>query len=247
MKKIAVACLLYLSVAIPNAQAQIFRIGPEFGFNAAFQNNIYPKDSLVINNDIQDSKFSPGFNIGLMADVKLMRNLYIQAGAFYQFDNIKYNSEKTYPNLAPNVTVPTVNTKHYFNTIKVPLYVMYKSGLEGSGRFMIGAGPYFSYYMSGRNASKVAIPVLDNNNQITNFQIGSINSNLKFDDESHSQFNRVDYGANVCMGYESNIGMYFRLNYNQGFTNINYKKSDIETNNWGLQFTVGFLLGKDTW
>jgi len=222
--------------------AQI-KFAPEFGINTAFQTQ---QLTIRETTGTQTSRLQPGALAGLNIDIKVVKSLYLQTGAFYTFDNIKYITET--PAVPEGIDLPASSAKLYLHYAKVPLYIMYKSGHEGTGRFLAGAGPYLGYALGGSQAFRTVMPVYDPAGTYSGYTVSRTSTRIQFGDGPSDRLRRWEYGINACIGYESNVGLYFRGNFNYGLNNILPEAySDATTRNWGFGLSIGFLMGKDNW
>jgi hypothetical protein len=225
-------CVGYLS----NAQV---RIGPEAGVNLGLQR------SVINSNDVstrRSSTLKAGAIGGVNVDISILRNLYVQTGLFYNYDNIKFKDQKFFPeNNLGNYKSEIHDDIHY---IKLPLYLMYKSGFDGSGRFMAGVGPYLSYAFIANRAT--SIPTLDTSG--TAVLVMKTNEQLSLGNKATDDLRNWDYGLNACIGYESNVGLFFRGTFNWGLKNLYpMGSSDMKLQNWGAAITIGVNIGRDSW
>ena len=221
------------------ADAQI-KIGPEAGVNFGMQRSVTKTNSETTNN--RSSTLKVGAMAGINVDIKVLKKCYLQTGFFYTYDNIKFKDQVDFTtyNLG-NVKRETHDDIHYF---RVPLYVMYKSGFDGSGRFLAGFGPYVEYAFIANESSSV--PFLNASNTGINYV--NTNYQLQLGNKSTDDLKNWDYGLNACIGYESNVGMFFRGYFNWGLQNlIPQGTSENTLHNWGMGVTIGFNIGKDNW
>src|SRR5687768_704735 len=84
---------LVLTLLTTTTFAQI-KFAPEVGINMGMQTIRTMSSSS--SSFTESSKLSPGFTAGLNLDIKILRNLYVNTGTFYVFDNIKYSQNKDF-------------------------------------------------------------------------------------------------------------------------------------------------------
>lgn len=238
--------ILFLLLGNPLAYSQI-KIGPEVGANFAMQRQTYSSvDSS--STDFRNSTLKVGALAGVNVDIKVLKNCYVQTGLFYTYDNIKFKDSKDFTKYGlGNVAYEQQDDIHYF---RVPLYIMYKSGFDGSGRFMAGIGPYVGYAFLANRSTKAPYVQTDTAGVPTG-AIGYVKTNQELQLGNNSvkdQMRNWDYGVNACIGYESNVGMFFRGSFNWGFQNLYPGHSGSgKLKNWGTSITIGFNIGKDDW
>jgi hypothetical protein len=242
MKRIYIPLALLLLSSTTFAQ---IKFAPEFGANVAMQTTRFASDTLL--STTQTSKPAPGLTIGLNLDIKILRNLYINTGAAYFFNNVKYQNNLDFSSKGLDVLQSErYDRVHY---VRAPLYIMYKSGFEGMGRFTAGAGVYAAYAIGGNRVQTIPSAVYNADKQNYYAIYKHSNSEMSFgNDPKTDQMRRWDYGLNACIGYESNVGLYFRGWGNYGLVNLDPNQSDnLRVRNWGLGISIGFLIGKDNW
>jgi hypothetical protein len=243
MNKIYLSLVLTLLATTTFAQ---IKFAPEVGINMGMQ-TIRTMSQSSSSSFTESSKPFPGFTGGLNLDIKILRNLYVNTGTFYVFDNIKYSHSKDFTQYGLGSASSVVyNRLHY---IKVPLYIMYKSGFEGMGRFTAGIGMYAAYAVGGNNVQSIADTIYDMENQKVSLTYLKSNTEMKFgNDPLIDNLRRWDYGLNACIGYEANVGLYFRGTVNYGLANLDpANASDKRIRNWGFGLSIGYLIGKDNW
>ncbi len=240
MKKSLLIILLILSGARVFAQVKV-KIGVEAG---ASETLLRYKNSASESNASPAARFTvPGVRAGAIADISLAKHFSLQPGIFYA-----WNNSRTEPDaFVDNDTKYQAFTKHSTHNVQIPVYALYKSSVEGMGRFMIGAGPYIGYAFSGRvqERSYTFQPmgtrlVMETNQSTRSMRIGN--------DKASDEYQPLDYGAAGMIGYESNVGLYFRGHINYGLANLMPGgDSDHYTKNWGFGISIGYFLGPDGW
>jgi hypothetical protein len=120
-----------------------------------------------------------------------------------------------------------VNDKVTLSYLEVPVNFMFKPEV-GSGRLVLAAGPYFSYGLTGK------------------FKDNAILSDRKaFEDEAGGfKLQHFDAGANINIGYETLMGLYFGLNTEIGLVNaFDYNALDRKFKNNSFGVSVGYKFG----
>lgn len=240
--RVLVCCLLSITGLSSITNAQI-RIGPEAGMNFGMQN----QENIQGSASTRNSTLKIGALAGVNIDIKILRKCYVQTGLLYVYDNIKFKNEAGgIPEVFGN---PKEEINDDIHTLRIPLYIMYKSGYDGSGRFMAGVGPYVGYaFIANRNISMPTV-IKNDNGEAVGYYRAKTNYELELgNDPVKDYMKNWDFGLNACIGYESNVGMFFRGNFNYGLQNLlpgspsgNYLR------NWGFGVSIGFNIGKDNW
>jgi hypothetical protein len=241
--RIGAGFLLLMVVFIQSVNAQ-FRLGPEAGVNFGMQTQSIKTGSSVEN---RNSTLKTGAIIGLNIDVKVLQRFYVQTGLFYVYDNIKFKNEVD--SVPPGFGNPKQEINDDIHTFRIPLYLMYKSGFDGFGRFIAGVGPYIGYTFIANRDISTPVFVRDTSGTAISYYRNKVNYELELGNEpSHDEMRNWDYGLNACIGYESNVGMFFRGYFSHGFQNlIPGGASDNKLKNWSAGITIGFNIGKDNW
>lgn len=111
------------------------------------------------------------------------------------------------------------------NSLQIPVNVIYKLGEDGNNRFFFGAGPYLAYNLSGN--------VSDGGGTI---HIGT--------DKAKDQLKPIDFGVGLNVGYLLVNGLFFRVHYQMGLTDLNPAgDSDGTVKTSALGVTAGYYLG----
>ncbi len=215
------------------------RFAPEVGLNLAFLNEQTKSGGL---SHTRVSDLSPGYRVGLLIDIPLGSNVYLQPSVTYNWNNIKFTKELDFTTYGINGAAET--ERYRLHNIQVPFLITYKSGFENMERFFCGIGPYVSINIGGNY--RLRYPVVDSGGrysfkkEASEVQIGEKGNN--------NQFSALDYGLMAQIGYESSVRIYFKGVFSYGLANIAPQGSDFAfKRNWGIGFTLGVLLGRDDW
>lgn len=149
------------------------------------------------NNTDRDGKLLTGFNAGVTADINLADEFYIQPGLLYTVKGTKGEVDLPF--------VGTITSTRTLGYVELPVNFLYKPDL-GTGRLLLGAGPYFAYGVTGKDK----------------YRDVSSNSEISRDinwgkDEDLKPF---DAGAGLLFGYEFANGLSAQLNAQLGLANI---------------------------
>lgn len=218
MKKIFFSTALVLSGAFITASAQSTSTssGISFGIRAGVNlQNINGKDG---NGDKLENKLVPRFQGGVVVDIPLADQFYIQPGVLFSGKGAKEKDTDL------NVSL---------SYIDVPVTFLFKPVL-GTGRMLLGVGPYVGFGIAGNveddneNEEKVKFE-----NEVTLLQA-----------TTDPYFRRLDAGANLLVGYEMSSKLSIQLNAQLGMAKINPEITDLNDNKWALRNTgFGLSLG----
>lgn len=181
-------------------------------------------ESFIYSSAEGNADFKEGFQAGVFAEVPLRGNLGIRPSL--QF------TEKGYRKFEGNSVGDQVYVKRNFsfNYLELPVDVVYNFKLGKNAKILMGAGPVFSYAISGR-----------------------AKTNIRYKDEfeqAHTEYwdNSNRPGKLLDLGFDFLIGFTFkRINvtssYNHGLLNFS-RDGGNETKNRSFAFTLGYILNK---
>jgi len=197
--------------------------GPEAGIGMCSMKFVPPS---LFTNSSTGTQIS-GKAGGIM-DVPMNKHVYFQAGLYFELKggvrDYSYYHDTNY-----NATVHQQLNLYYAD---LPLNVLYKSGMQGKGRFVTGLGVSLSYVLGGIN--KV------NEHSVTNDTL--INTNGTFGVKAGNTLLGLDVGMNVLAGYELATGLFFRAYYTVGVKDIGPLTEVDKNRMWGL--SAGYIFGK---
>ena len=166
--------------------------------------------------------------IGGVADFKASKHIYFQPGIFFS----RKGQSREFSFYTSDSLNLDVHQTLMINYIDVPVNLVYKTGIQGRGRVIFGAGVVPSYIIGGRNKQQrqgVSDGVPFNNS--TNTLIASGNPLALF-----------DIGVNTFAGYELPTGLFFRAYYTAGVRDIGLGGEVDKNRVWGV--SCGYLFGK---
>lgn len=207
--------LLTLAVAlfmVGGAKAQL-----GYGLKAGLN---FPSYSYGNSGDLSDTKSTTNFYITGHLDAPITHNFYVQPGVSLQGKGAKL--------FAANIVGRDVEVTQNTMWLEVPVNFVAKFD-AGMGRVFVGAGPYVSFGLSGKNKYSGSN---SNNDLETEFKFGK--------DET---LKGTDFGVNFLAGYQLSSGVNIHAGYGLGLTNLAGQKNlsnDIKNRVWsvGLGFSI---------
>lgn len=158
-------------------------------------------------------KLTPGFHLGGSADVSLSQKFSLQPSLLFTTKGFKVDQKGFADYL---YGVDRIQFTSYY--LELPVNLVFKP-VYGSGRLLLGAGPYVAYGLGG-NWKAVSNGV-------------SVKGKLRFlndysdTDSSLNGYNRTipytkpfDFGANILIGYEFENHFYFHINGQLGLVDV---------------------------
>lgn len=122
------ALAIIFMFAVTNMQAQI-KFGPKVGLNLSTMT--FKSSGLSF-----DPKTLVGFNVGVISEISLTDNLFLQPGISYSAKGSKYTIFGEEATISPGF-------------IEIPVNVAYKFDL-GTAKLFLSAGPYVAYGIGGK-------------------------------------------------------------------------------------------------
>lgn len=194
---IAILCCL---AAVSNAQT--YRVGMAIG---PHQSKVLEENDLPGWDALKNS-FSPrtGFHFGFIANLPLnaKSSMFFQPGLYY------YNKGRKFAALYDTSVSDTrsIHMSENINYLELPLNLVYKFKLSRTAKFIIGAGPYASFFYTGKlkteTVSKYGSYTLDENKDPG---VG----------DGPGQYATLDYGVNGLAGFEFGR-VFLTANYSRG-------------------------------
>ena len=199
--------------------------------------------------DSLKNKFSGrnGVHFGFMADLPFSSGSHF----YFQPSVLFYNKGRNYKSSSTDTTVMVkrsqlpdsiVNTvyyqtrKYFVNYIDIPLNIVYKLRLGNKAKFILGGGPYVSFFYNGFDRKLYIIEglsvVTDENNDLP---VGN----------GRGKYSTLDYGVNGLAGFEFGR-LVLTANYSRGLKDF-YQPADYTATNYKHEVmgaTLGIFLGK---
>jgi len=236
MKKVYVAVAAAMMIA-GSAAAQV-KFGVEGGVNL---NNLADH----YENETSSNQIKFGFHAGVLGDVMVSPHFSVVPALRYSMKggevDKEYNSTLAGTSFSSVVEEKNKLTYHY---IELPINVVYKTGVEGSGRFMIGAGPYIAYMVNAQNKWNTTERwVNEQGENVGNSDKGAMK--LGIGNDETDMVKALDYGAQAFIGYQMPMGMFVKGGTQVGFANTLPKgSSTFYQKNYNFFVTLGYMFGK---
>jgi len=244
MNKKVFLILLVAVLTAGVAQAQ-FSVGARAGL---FMENELMK---VDGNRNVETKWTPGFQLGVVGEYEISEALAIQPGLLFAQTRFSY---KQWWDKDENSTY-NLN----LNFLQIPINVTYKLDLGGAN-LLLQAGPYLSFGLGGSWKSvgseedyyEEKVVKWDNSGKI---KFGEAPDNpekdvMYFSDLNYFDRKPLDLGIGLGLGLQAGP-MQFGLTYNIGLANLRYKQDDepkdlptIKYKANGLMFNATYFFGR---
>jgi outer membrane protein OmpA-like peptidoglycan-associated protein len=242
MKRILLLVSFCFSVFLSKAQLRIAILGGAHQSKILEENNIPGWDTLQNNYSGRT-----GVHIGFMADLRFSEssNFFFQPGVSFYTKGRKFSSPVkdttvvfTRP-LLPDSSVNSIyieDRKQFLNYIDIPLNIVYKLKLGRKSSFMVGAGPYVSFFYNGFERTDMTIvDVSLKTEENKDLPVG----------KGSGQYSTLDFGINGLAGFEFGR-VFLTANYSRGLKDF-YEPGDYTATNYKHQVmggTIGIYLGK---
>lgn len=204
MKKHFFTTIIALALFCVSASAQV-SFGIKGGFNLS---NIKLSESgLSIS-----PKDLAGYHVGVIADIPLVSNLYLQPGLFASRKGFDFSMSESYqgyvyPDVNRDVSVDLAAKPLY---LEMPLLLSFRLPVNTGLSLALEAGPYAAYGIGGDVVIKASYG-------------GTEVLNEKQDFFKDSQINRFDAGAQIGLGLY--VGRFlFSAGYQMGLVNLAMKE-----------------------
>lgn len=175
--------------------------------------------------DRQETQFTPGWHIGLSVDVPVGNEFYIQPGLLYTRKGFT-QEDSWFAGTGNNFNVKA----NYFELL---VNFLYKPTL-GSGKLLVGTGPYLGYGTGGKWESDEDVVIGDHGD--VHFSNDAMDGG---DGNSYLYGKPLDYGVNFLVGYEFLNKISAQFNVQLGLTNLIPEYSD-GTKRDGTFKNIGF-------
>lgn len=197
--------------------------GPEAGLGICYMHLVPP---LPFQQASEVTRVS--LRLGGTADLALNKRIYVQAGLFYSLKggNNYYSFYLSDSNREAYSRVLDIGY------LEMPVNVVYKTGMQGKGRFFAGLGASPAYIVSGNGT----------------WQWSGVNGGVPFSGSGKENLANgkmlllFDIGMNVTAGYELPSGWYVRALFTSGVKDIGNAGETDKNRVWTV--SAGYYFGK---
>lgn len=223
MKKASIGLLSILSLAFTQqVQAQQVFIAPEVGGILGHINTKIVHSDFI--SDI-NAKAKLSYQGGIGVQIFVSADWAVQTGIYYRryhYDNTFFDPYFPQNPSSPNTPVafPFIYTLHYG---EVPLSIAYYRNIGNAGSLFASLGGYIANAFAGQRS----------------YPDGSQVQKFNFDDELLYDFRAMDVGLSAYIGYLSPYGIFARLGYTRGLTNLS-PNADYEYRSESFSLMIGY-------
>lgn len=170
-----------------------------------------------------------GFHAGIKADMYVTENFYLRPELMYTLKGAESKNNSS-------------SISHELSYVELPLSAVFKPEV-GSGRFVLGAGPYIAYAVSGNKKIKAGGTTISLDAQFKNKISGTEYANSMLNTAYFVK--PLDWGANLFTGYELRNGLSIQINGQLGLAETNPAADGVSADkslwkNLGLGASLGY-------
>ncbi|SHM34434.1 Outer membrane protein beta-barrel domain-containing protein [Chitinophaga jiangningensis] len=224
---VATACL---TVSVASAQVSL-------GVRGGYVNSNLSITSGNSQTAVPGTEAADNWNVGLVVNIPLTRNFYLQPIVNYEVKGAKLNPV-TKP---PAGAFSTATTKVRLPYITLPVNAVYKVPV-GNARLSFGLGPYVAYSLN----AKYNLAVYDDGKKVQDAYQPIDFSKSPNVPNSTMQLGRWDVGGNALISLEMNNYITVGANYSLGLLDID-RSDDLKIKNRSFGISIGVLLNREDW
>ena len=174
----------------------------------------------VVSGDFDDAIDSrTAYHIGVVADIPLVQELYIQTGLYLQSKGAKYE-----------IVRGKIESKETINALylQVPVLLSYNYGFSGAFQLQVNFGPYFAYGVGGKYKGEER-----KGNEFYGIELDTFGNK--------GLFKNFDCGLQVGGGMTFARHYYFGLTYEFGLITITKAKdAEVKSKNRNWMISLGY-------
>lgn len=232
-------CTIFLvfTVQLIKAQEIPLTVGIRLGANMSAQ--AINLDEMFANVHESNITWKGGYQVGVVVDLKLSRNVALQPGFFYKKSSYDYfiatinNSGKT---------MRMAKGEAGYSTYQIPIMVLYKVGLSAI-EWQLEAGPYIALGAGGDNIlESTEIDASGNGLETKSYKY-----KIGFYDDSDGLIagnDKFDWGIRIGTSFKILGKYYVGLHYNAGLRNVAKEHIDFKRKpsikNRSVDFSIGY-------
>ncbi|MBX2922770.1 MAG: PorT family protein [Chitinophagaceae bacterium] len=179
-------------------------------------------------------KLRPGFHLGGTADLALSEKFALQPSLLLTSKGFTIDKNGGAQYL---YGVDRIKFTSYY--IELPVNFIFKPQV-GNGKMLLGAGPYIAYGVGGRwKAEANGMSVTGKLKFLNNFS--SADSSMGGNSKTVPYTKPFDFGANILIGYEFSKNLYFHINGQLGFLDVDPAYNGVSDETSSLKTVQGGL------
>jgi OOP family OmpA-OmpF porin len=178
-----------------------------------------------------------GFNIGFISEIPLDKKgrLFLQPTILYMSKGRKY--QRFFDTTVVNTDTLSIKSSFFTNYIDIPISLAYKFPLGKKSKFVVSAGPYLSFFYSGKRNTETLVAPTDTslkfNKEEAKLEVGNAPAKVK----------TFDFGVNARVGFE--LGNFLLSGFiSQGLGNFYQADYDGSFKHRVIGASIGFWLTK---
>jgi hypothetical protein len=175
------------------------------------------------------------FHAGVQVSLPIATDFYFQTGLLYSQKGARNNFFQMAFKASGDY-----NTTTRISYLELPLNLLFRPGFY-NGHILVGFGPYVAYGIGGSQKYEEGSFAYTQDIRFANEVI----SDDFYWDMENTYYRAFDAGANIFVGYEFEMGLFFHLNAQLGLLKINPTISDdseteLSYKNTGFGLSVGY-------
>lgn len=127
-----------------------FRVGLNIN---GMKNNIHDNDVSKIFGDrpyILDVHKKAGLNFGVSVDIPILRNLWINTGAYYSATGAKFTFRQDNSKIVEGTYLDDYTANVSMHNVRIPVQASYRYNFNSKYQLQVNLGPYFAYGIGGK-------------------------------------------------------------------------------------------------
>lgn len=191
-------------------------------------------------------KSATGFTVGLLADLRLYKNLYLMSGVNYNYYSWKNETNGQYSDYIFASTAQAISIgnlvykskeEYTMHTLEIPVLLSYRFVLSKQGSLHINAGGYVNYGLSSKMKLSGSYDAKGKEHE----RLGDFWLNEETGDAAKSLVYSGDIDMYGKLHSWTTVGKNGDMDYNNDFSS-GYSKSPFKRINYGLRFGVAYEL-----
>lgn len=212
--------------------------GVTFGIRAGFN---FANASVEAGHMVYETSSRTAFHVGIVADIPIVKSLYVQPGFYLQSKGAKY--EYIYSGDYAGSGYELTGSPLY---LQIPILLSYRCDFSDAVQLQVNFGPYFAYGVGG----KLKLERWDEDGSDT-YSYNFFGDDLfvsDYDKKAPFKFNRFDCGLQIGAGFTFAKHYYVGFSYEFGLTNgieisreyRSYTDMSLKNSNWMLGIGYNF-------